>query len=237
MINGIVYDNRRFPASGMAHILREEGLGGYITKGCEMTVSGQNIVISAGYFIPPYGHMVAMEGTTTVTAPTVTSAYYAMLVYEIDLSKSNTTTDFQQGSFKVLTNTTAYPTLTQEDLETNTTGVYQMPFARFMLGASGITSFVDLRVVLNGVQTIAVGASDWTASGNGFTATVACNNMTEDRIPRHFAVHHTTGETDATRKVLDKNAAYIATVTGGDGTITLYATRQPAIALTFEVEG
>lgn len=237
MINGIVYENRRFPASGMAHALRELGLGGYITKGCEMTVAGSTINIASGYFVPPYGHLVAMEGTTTVSPASVSSTYYATLVYEIDLSQTNTVDDFEQGAFKVLTDTTGFPTLTQEDLEANPTGLYQMPFARFMLSASGISSFTDLRIVLNTVNTITANVADWTASGSGYTATLNCNNMTPDRIPRHFAVHHTTGETDATRKSIDKNAAYIATVTGGAGTVTLYATRKPAIALSFDVEG
>ena len=237
MINGIVYENRRFPAAGMAHALRQLGLGGYVTKGCTLSVSGSSVIIAAGYFVPPYGHMVSMEGTTTVTPAAVSSTYYATLVYEIDLSQTNTVNDFEQGSFKVLTNTTDFPSLTQDDLEADPTGTYQMPWANFMLSSSGISSFTDLRVVLGTVNTITANVADWTASGNGFEVTMTCNNMTADRIPRHFAVHHTTNETDATRKSIDKNAAYISTVTGGNGTITLYATQKPAIALSFDVEG
>lgn len=237
MINGIVYENRRFPASGMAHALRELGLGGYVTKGCELSVSGTTITIAAGYFVPPYGHMVAMEGNTAVTPASVSSTYYAMLVYEIDLSQTNTVDTFNQGSFKVLTDTTGYPVPVQDDLEEDPTGTFQMPFARFMLSSSGISSFTDLRIVLNTVNTISAAVSDWTASGSGYVATLACNNMTADRIPRHFSVHHETGESDATRISIDKNASYISTVTGGEGTVTLYATRKPAIALSFDVEG
>lgn len=236
MINGMIYNIRKITAAGFAHVVRVMGLGGFVTKGCALSYSGNMISITPGYFIPPYGHLVKMDGTTQVEVEGVTADYYAYLVYEIDLSKTNTVSNFQQGAFKIVKNSANWPTLTQQNLEDVADGVYQMPFARFRIGTSGISNWTDLRVVMNGVQIVEVPVSAWVASGNGFIATISVSNMT-DRVPRHFGVHHTTNETDATRKNINKNAALISTVNSGAGALTFYATQKPAIALSFEVEG
>ena len=67
-----------------------------------------------------------------------------ILVFEIDLSQENTETEFNQGKFKIIKGTaTEYPTLQQDDIVNNATGIYQMEFARFIASGSGITGFTD----------------------------------------------------------------------------------------------
>lgn len=120
-----------------------------VTKGCAVTASSSAITIAKGYFVV-YGRFVQITGAETVTPEAVTTGTaYRRLVYEIDLTKTNTDTEFNQGYFKVLSSAnTTYPALTQQDLDNGGT-VYQMPFARFTQSVSGISDFVSELTSIN----------------------------------------------------------------------------------------
>lgn len=120
-----------------------------VTKGCAVTASSSAITIAKGYFVV-YGRFVQVTGAETVTPDAVTTGTaYRRLVYEIDLSKTNTDTEFNQGYFKVLSSANAtYPALTQQDLDNGGT-IYQMPFARFTQSVSGISNFVSELTSIN----------------------------------------------------------------------------------------
>lgn len=120
-----------------------------VTKGCAVTSTSNTITIGKGYFII-FGRFVQITGDEIITPEAVTTGTaYRRLVYEIDLTKTNTDTEFNQGYFKVLSSAnTTYPTLTQHDLDNGGT-VYQMPFARFTQSVGGISNFVSELTMIN----------------------------------------------------------------------------------------
>ncbi|MDD2954359.1 MAG: hypothetical protein PHC95_14615, partial [Parabacteroides sp.] len=76
------------------------------------------------------GRLLNIYGAHTVAIPVVeTGDQYVQLVYEIDLSKTNTVTNFQQGAFKLLTSFDGWQSYTQQDLFDGGY-IYQIPFCR-----------------------------------------------------------------------------------------------------------
>lgn len=95
------------------------------------------------------GRWTKITGVETVPSPEIISGQiYCVVVYEIDLSQTNTPSEFNQGHFKTLTNTMAYPDITKEDLENGGT-IYQFPFCQYVKNTSGISQFVDARAIFN----------------------------------------------------------------------------------------
>ena len=145
MVKGQTYSEQLFESEAFRHFINTflAGKSG-ITKGCEITQGTTSIDISEGYFVI-MGGMLKEEGTSN-TLPT--EAGYYRLVYEIDLSKTNTEAEFNQGNYKFIKGTGSYAGLTQEDLE-NDGNVYQFEFCQFRITESGIQDFVDKRTFLN----------------------------------------------------------------------------------------
>lgn len=142
-IRGITFSKQAVSSSDDAHIYKVllNGKDGR-TKGCKITHGTDDIYVSEGYFFAA-NRLISIYATEIIGTPVVSSGtYYCRLVFEIDLSKINSNTEFKQGAFKIISNTTDYPVLTQEDLE-NGGNVYQMPFAKFTKNISGIGSFVS----------------------------------------------------------------------------------------------
>lgn len=139
------------------------------TKGCKMTFGIDDIYISEGYFFAS-NRLIEISSLETVATPVIsTGTTYCRLVFEIDLTKTNTNSEFNQGYFKVLSSTTGYPAITQEDLE-NGGNVYQLPFAQFTKTVEGIGAFVSQIETIGHVEgnsTIYVSNSGDDASGDG----------------------------------------------------------------------
>jgi hypothetical protein len=139
------------------------------TKGCKMTFGVDDIYISDGCFMAS-NRLVEITSKETIATPVVSSGTtYFRLVYEIDLAQSNTTDDFKQGYFKVLSASGDYPVLRQEDLD-NGGSVYQLPFARFTKTISGISNFVSELESIGYApdnMTVYVSTSGNDASGDG----------------------------------------------------------------------
>lgn len=147
---GITFDKQVLQSKDHAHEVNYYFQGDKgVTNGCNTTTNVDgNLVISDGYFII-YGRLIKIEGDEIINVPDVASGVlYSILVFEIDLTKLNTPTEFNQGTFKIISNSTAYPALTQQDL-INGGNVYQMEFARFQNTVSGVTSLVDSKTVLD----------------------------------------------------------------------------------------
>lgn len=142
MIKGITFDEQTVTAENMAHLMKAfSGNVSGITRGCEITSDANNMYISEGYMLIQ-GREVQVIGTHSVSLNKVTAGeQYCRVVYEIDLSNSNTSDAFNQGAIKTLTLSSGYPTLTQQDLEDNPTGVYQFLLAQYHTSPSGIDSF------------------------------------------------------------------------------------------------
>lgn len=165
MIEGIVYDLQNITAADMAKIYwMYGGMRDGIISGCAMTYTSSAINLASGYF-SARGHLTKLSGVTSVSLPAVSSGtLYCNLVYQIDLSQTAAQNNFTQGSFRILTNSTAYPTVTQQDLDNGGT-IYQMSFAKFLLGTGGISSFAVNTAAYNSwVDNISVPVSGWSNS-------------------------------------------------------------------------
>lgn len=168
-IRGITFQKQTVSSNDDSHIYKillngREGT----TKGCTMTFGKDDIYISDGYFFIS-NRLMEIPSMETVSTPIVASGTsYCRLVFEIDLSKTNTNSKFEQGYFKILTSENSYPDIVQEDLE-NGGNVYQLPFARFTKTVDGIGSFVsDMeRIGVSDKTTIYVSTSGNDASGDG----------------------------------------------------------------------
>ena len=137
MIRGITFNEQMFYSADFAHFQHfwlnaQSG----ITKGCSITNTSTNVTIAKGYFII-HGRLLNVEAAEVIGSAYGFETGYNRIVYEIDLSKDNTPTEFNQGAIKVL-HTEA---LTQQDLDAGGT-LYQYPLCHFQWSGSGISSFV-----------------------------------------------------------------------------------------------
>lgn len=146
MIRGITFADQLITSKDDAHcrnLFLNYGVG--ITKGCNITSDESNIYVSGGYFVVG-GRFVNIVGQETITPdPIEASVLNCVLVFEIDLSKINTTEEFNQGYFKILKSPTAQPEVTREDLDADGT-IYQLPFVNFKLTPTGI---IDVEKVIS----------------------------------------------------------------------------------------
>lgn len=142
MVKGETYDLQLFESEAFRHFInvftnKQSG----VTLGCTVTKNSQNITVGEGYFFILGGLLRETTGTTNEIP---TDAGYYKLVYEIDLSKTNTKDVFNQGSYKFIKSLGDYPTLTQEDLD-NGGNIYQFEFCQFRITDGGLQDFKDTR--------------------------------------------------------------------------------------------
>lgn len=166
-IRGITFPKQIVSSNDDAHIygILLNGKKGR-TKGCKMTFATDDIYISEGYFFVA-NRLVEISSAETIATPIVTTTTYCRLVFEVNLSETNTTDAFNQGTFKILTGTTDYPTIKQEDLEIGG-AIFQLPFAHFIKTVSGINAFVsELETIGTVRDTVYVSKSGNDASGDG----------------------------------------------------------------------
>ncbi|CDA90614.1 putative uncharacterized protein [Firmicutes bacterium CAG:238] len=137
MIRGITFNEQMFYSADFAHFQHFwlNGQSG-ITKGCSITNTTTNVTIGKGYFIV-HGRLLNVEAAEVIGSEHGFETGYNRIVYEIDLSKTNTITEFNQGAIKVLHS----EALTQQDLDAGGT-VYQYPICHFQWSGTGIASFV-----------------------------------------------------------------------------------------------
>jgi len=144
MIKGITFDEQTVAAANDGHIYNvlAQGETG-ITQGCNITSDSSNMYIDTGYMLI-CGRQVQVVSMETVPLETVSSGeLYCKVVYQIDLTQTNTENDFLQGSIVTLTNSSGYPAVTQDDLDDGGT-LYQYPLAQYHVTVGGADSFTDL---------------------------------------------------------------------------------------------
>lgn len=136
MIRGITFNEQAFYSADFAHYQNffMAGKNG-ITKGCSITQDGSQVTISVGYFMVQ-GRMMNVETETIVQSSYGFEEGYNRLVYTIDLMKTNTVSDFNQGYLEVLHD----ETLVQDDLDDGGEK-YQYPICHFQWNGSAISSF------------------------------------------------------------------------------------------------
>lgn len=122
------------------------GISNNYKEGMSLSYSGSNVTVNSG-IVCVRGRFLEEDTSTTLSAGTNTA--YCKLIVEVDLDKQNTETEFNQGTYKIITGTSAYPTLTQTNIVKNNAGVYQYELARFRTSSGGITEFQDVRTFLD----------------------------------------------------------------------------------------
>ena len=151
MLKGHVFDEQLFKSDIFAVFQNTflEGHDGVISgfgNSMAVTVSGSSLTVQNGV-VCIQGRFLQEDTNTTINAGTTEN--YARLVVEIDLDKVNTEAVFNQGYYKVITNPSEFPSLTQTDIVNNVSGIYQFPLGRFQITSNGIVNYVDERTYLD----------------------------------------------------------------------------------------
>ena len=149
MIKGFRFTNQLANAEVDARIHQEFlNKNDGIFYGMELSKTTNSITISEG-LCEIAGRPVAVVDSETIAVGT--DSLYCVLVLEIDLSKESTKDTFSQVSFKLLTSSTGYSNVTQQDINkyAGSYNVYQLEFARFKTGTNGIIDFKDTRKFLD----------------------------------------------------------------------------------------
>ena len=151
MLKGQVFANQLFENQIFALFINTfvngaNGVSDNYKNGMEITYSGSNLTIDSGAVLVQ-GRFLEEDTSTTISAGA--DNMFCKLVVEIDLDKSNTSTEFNQGYYKILKSATNYPTLTQTNIVKNNAGIYQYELARFKTTANGITEFQDMRTFID----------------------------------------------------------------------------------------
>lgn len=149
MIKGFRFTNQLANAEVDARIHQEFlNRNDGIFYGMELSYTSNSITVAEG-LCEIAGRPVAVIDSETVNVGT--ENLYCLLILEIDLSKDSTKDVFNQASFKLLTSSTSYPSVTQQDINmyNGSNNLYQLEFARFKSGTIGITEFKDTRKFLS----------------------------------------------------------------------------------------
>ena len=113
-----------------------------------VTYNGNAITISSGFAVIKGGLII--ETTYETLNVALENNMYHRLVLEVDLSQTNTREQFNQGKFKILSESGSYPSITQDDISlTPNSGIYQMELAKFQTTNSSIINFQDTRKTLS----------------------------------------------------------------------------------------
>lgn len=148
MIKGFRFTNQLANAEVDARIHQEFlNKNDGIFYGMDLSKTNNSITISEG-LCEIAGRPVAVVGEETISSGS--ENLYCLLVLEIDLSKESTKDTFGQAYFKLVTSSSYYPTVTQQEINRldKTENIYQLEFARFKSGTNGITDFKDTRTFL-----------------------------------------------------------------------------------------
>lgn len=151
MIKGQVFANQLFENQIFALFINtftdgKDGVSDNYKNGMAITYSGSDVTIDSGAVLIQ-GRFLEEDTSTTISAGA--DNMYCKLVIEIDLDKTNTTTEFNQGYYKIVKSSTTWPTLTQTNIVKNVSGIYQYELARFRTTANGITDFEDRRTFID----------------------------------------------------------------------------------------
>ncbi len=149
MIKGFRFTNQLANAEVDARIHQEFlNKNDGIFYGMGLSYTNNSITISEG-LCEIAGRPIAVIDSETISV--ATDSLYCLLILEIDLSKESTKDVFNQATFKLLTSSTNYPSVTQQDINmyNGSNNLYQLEFARFKSENTGITEFKDTRKFLN----------------------------------------------------------------------------------------
>ena len=146
MLKGHTFNLQTFTSEAFALFI-DKFLNGTcgVAKGCELSNTNNSATIGEGYFVIR-GRFLQIISNETISNIS-TNGFYS-LICEIDLSKTNTAEQLNQAEIKTIYDSSAYPTLTQQDI-TGSGTKYQYEFARFKVENGNITNFTDKRTFVD----------------------------------------------------------------------------------------
>lgn len=140
-----VFESKIYSLFTNIYLSGKNGVARDYKNGMAVSYSGNDVTIASGA-VCIQGRILEEDSSTTLDAGSV--PLYCKLVIEVDLDKTNTETDFQQGAYKIVTGENSYPSLTQTDIANTASGKYQYELARFRTSSNGISDFQDMRTFL-----------------------------------------------------------------------------------------
>lgn len=141
-----IFGNQIFALFINTFLNGQNGVSNNYKNGMQVTYSSSTLTIQSGV-VCVQGRFLEEDTSTDVLAGTDTS--YCKLVIEIDLDKENTESQLNQASYKIVKSTSGYPSLTQNNIIANNSGIYQYELARFRTTSNGIADFQDRRTFLD----------------------------------------------------------------------------------------
>ena len=116
-----------------------------VMNGMNLSTTATSITVGDGNMMIA-GRPVGVVGGETIAVGT--DVAFCKLVMEVDLSKTATVSEFSQAALKIIKSTTAYPEVTQNDMDNGGT-IYQVELAQFKTGLNGLSEFTDTRTFLD----------------------------------------------------------------------------------------
>lgn len=140
MLKGDVFSNQLFNVHIFALFINTflDGKNGIIEdykNGMAVTSSNTSLSISNGACVVQ-GRFMEEDSSTTISTSSITNKYCS-LVIEINLDETNTDSTLNQATYKIITGNSTYPTLIQNDIVNNVSGVYQYELVKFKTDSSG----------------------------------------------------------------------------------------------------
>ena len=180
-IRAVTFDKQKVKSQddGLCHTLAMVNKS-CVISGCAVAQDGASAVsIATGVFFA-CGRLVYVTSPESIGIPSVPAGQtqYMRVVFEVNLNQTNTETEFMQGSFKVLTDSAAYPVLTQDDI--NAGGIlHQMPFIKLRADSTGIIagSFADERTLAYSVANLKQDIDGKAAANHSHTSLAALEIM------------------------------------------------------------
>ncbi len=137
MIHGVTFDNQSPTAKDHGRLFQGIITDGKLS-GCAVTYSGTLVTIGTGYMIVA-GRLIQITAEEQVTINS--SAAYARICAQLDMSGTATTEEFAQVEFVVdyASSLNGFSAPTQEDVNASGT-VYQFEFAKLKLTSGNVTA-------------------------------------------------------------------------------------------------
>ena len=150
MLKGDVFEYQEFENQIFAlfiHLFmnKANGVARSYKNAMNVTYSGHTVTIDNGACLVQ-GRFLEEDSSTIIDTGIETA--FCKLVVEIDLDKTNTEEDFNQGTYRIVKDSSAYPTLIQEDTAGTNQGKYQYELARFKISDGVVTEFQDKRTYI-----------------------------------------------------------------------------------------
>lgn len=152
MLKGDVFKLQYFPVETFAAFVdtflnKTSGIKNGYLNSMKVTHTTNDVTVASGLACIR-GRFFREDSSTTISAVSE-GTFFAKLVIEINLSKTNTLDELKQLQYRIVKSESSYPALTQQDIVANETGIYQYELARFKMSSNGISEFKDMRTFLD----------------------------------------------------------------------------------------